>query len=162
MSRHGQLIDGEYKDDVYTLFSSYFDNPIMKKIRDVNSHSMYGVKIHALLGIVSRYVIAFCKQDVYPIGNEVSLSNLRWVSIQTRTLDENYPVRTHTYIPARHYLTNEINLFKQDNTKYSYTVEELPLLVTLLPSGKSQGMEYNSKGTLVTALETYNTIVNFK
>jgi len=162
MSRHGQLIDGEYKDDVYTLFSSYFDNPIMKKIRDVNSHSMYGVKIHALLGIVSRYVIAFCKQDVYPIGNEVSLSNLRWVSIQTRTLDENYPVHTHTYIPARHYLTNEINLFKQDNTKYSYTVEELPLLVTLLPSGKSQGMEYNSKGTLVTALETYNTIVNFK
>lgn len=167
MSHYGQLLDSGYdpsKDTLYASFVQYFNNPLMTKIRDTNGYSMYLAKMNALLGIEYRYIIIFIYQDEAPIGSKEKLDKLRWVSLQTRTLREDHRLPLHTYIPTRlPSLDKKITLFNHDTQQYNYKVENLPITVTLLPSGKSanSGVEYQASGTLVTALETFHTIVSF-
>lgn len=165
MAQYGELLDEFYdpvKDSIYALFSSYFENPLMTKLKDVTGHSMYICKIHALLGIEFRYVIIFVYKDEVPFGTQIRLSNLPWLSLQTRSLQEEHNIPYHTYIPRRlQGLEQKISLIHKDFQQYKYKVENLPLIITLLPKTKND-MEYNNNGTLVTAIETYHTIISFK
>ena len=166
MAHYGQLLDAGYdptKDNLYKLFAQYFNNPIMTKLKNVNGYSMYIAKIYALLGIKHRYIIVFIPEDNHSIGTQEYLENLHWSSLQTRTLTEEHLLSPHTYIPSRFpALNKKITLIKYDKKQYVYSVEDLPLIVTLLPSDKSKGIEYNSSGSLVAALETFQTIVSYQ
>jgi len=163
MANFGSLIDGSYdpqKQDVYNMFTDYFRNPRMIKIKDVEQYSMYLTKIHTLLGIEFRYLIAFVYKDSVQVGGVETLDNLSWVSFQTRTLSEEYNTPSHTYIPQRTpSLDKRIKLVRKTEKSYAYIVEELPILITMIPKGKN---EYSATGSVIPALETFNTIVSFK
>ena len=167
MIHYGQLIDSGFdlqKENVYSLFTQYFEDPEMTKIKDIDKYSMYMTKINALLGIEYRYVIAFINKDNDVINSKQSLRDLKWVSLQTRTLTDEHNLPAHSYFPKRLIeLDRKISLVSKDDKQYFYKVEQLPITITLLSKAKSKsnGFDYNSSGTIVVALETYQTIVNF-
>jgi hypothetical protein len=161
---HGQLLDIEYNPNnniIYKGFTDYFSNPIMTKIKNVHEYSMYLTKIHCLLTNIHRYIIVFVIKDVHSIGIKESLKNLYWKSLHTRGLEDVYNVPLHTYTP-RHMkpLSSIINIVTRDKDKSVYKCEDLGLEVILLHK-KNQLHEYNDKGTIISSLETYNTIITF-
>jgi len=165
MARYGEIIDKEYdpaKDGIYALFTEYFGNPLMTKLKNVDQYSVYICKIHALLGIEYRYMILFVHQDKIPLGTQIPMGKLSWISLQTRALQEEHQIPYHSYRPRRlSGLEQKIHLVHKDPQQYVYHAEQLPLIITLLPKTRNT-MEYNDHGTLVVAIETYQTIISFK
>jgi hypothetical protein len=163
MAAYGQPLNYGYdptRDSIYPLFANYFENPRLFKIKDVGKYSMYMAKIHALLGVEFRYLIAFVPKNSLSSGDEKFLSQLEWESLQTRTLTDEHNLPYHSYNPRRLAdLDKKIWLKEKDEHQYVYSVEELPIQIILLPRSKS--MDYNPSGTVVPALETYHTLVNF-
>jgi hypothetical protein len=163
MASYGQPLNYGYdptRDSIYPIFASYFENPRMFKIKDVGIYSMYMTKIHALLGIEFRYLIVFVPKNNLPSGDEKFLAQLEWESLQTRTLTDEHKLPYHSYNPRRNEnLDKKIWLKKKDENQYIYSVEDFPLQIILLPHAKN--IDYNSSGTIVPALETYQTLVNF-
>jgi hypothetical protein len=56
-------------------------------------------------------------------------------------------------------LDKKIKIKNKTDKQYVYEVESLPINIVLLP--KSKNIDYNNNGTVVNALETYQTIVNW-
>lgn len=163
MASYGQALNSGYdpiKDNIYPLFTQYFENPRMTKIKDTDSYSMYMSKIHALLGVEFRYLITFVPGNNFPIGDTKFLTELEWESLQTRTLIDDHKLPFHSYTPVRiRDLDRRITLVESDDFHYTYKVENLPIQIILLATKK--GLNYNSSGTVVPALETYQTLINF-
>lgn len=166
MAHYGEQLDVDYnpaKDNVYSLFAEYFGNPVMTKTKDVGDYSMYMSKVHALLLVEHRYIIAFLNKDDTQVGEKIKLSELPWVSFQTRSLTDEHDLPYHSYTPRRlPGLSKTINRIQNTNQAYVYNCDGLPVMITLIPKDKTSNLEYNPTGTLVTALETYNTIVSWR
>ena len=162
---YGQVIGAfePFQDKVYGLFTAYFGDPDMYKIKNVGNFSVYMTKVNCLLTIEFRYIVAFVQADKNDLGTSVKMSKLPWVSLQTRTMEDNHQLPVHNYLPRRLVgLDQKITLVKRDEKQYIYKVDagrDLPIQVTLLSKGKD--LEYNNSGSVVTALETYQTIINF-
>ena len=165
MAHYGEVIDSSYdpnQDKVYPLFIEYFGNLSMTKIKDIGEYSMYMAKIRCLLSTENRYVIIFVHNDKLPIGSTDNLSNFRWLNLQTRTLPEVHNIPAQTYRPRRlPSLMKKIELVSKTADSYCYKSADYPIQITLLPK-KSGDMEYQPKGTIVSALETYQTIISVK
>lgn len=166
MYQYGELIDSGFdpqKNNVYEAFTEYFNNPGLTKIKDVKEFSMYAVRIHAMLGNAQRYLIVFVPRDVRVKGSKENLENLKWVSLQTRTLEEIYHVSTHMYMAKKQPpLNQKISITSQDEKQSSYIAEKFPLTITLLHTKKNNVYQYHPTGSIVSAIETYQTIINFK
>jgi hypothetical protein len=162
---NGKILDSKFdsfliRDNIYPLFVNYFEDPVLTKVRDVNNFSMYACKIQALLGIEYRYLICFIRQDKNPVGSTLNLSDLSWDCIQTRTMTEDYNVNIHGYIPQRLAgLNKKIYLINKDEYSYNYNVDGLPFTVSLLP--KTKNLDYLNTGSVINALETYQTIIKW-
>lgn len=164
--QYGQIINSynPVKDNIYRAFVEYFNNPELTKIKDLNGFSMYGIKSPSLLGTEKRYLFVFVRQNADIFGTTKKLENLPWETLETITISDDYKeLSCLSYIPRRlPYLNKKIELKYRDDKQYRYETEELPLIVTLLPSGKIKGLEYNINGNLISAIETYNTIITWK
>jgi hypothetical protein len=165
MEQYGQMLDGGYepeKEYVYKLFTKYFNNPTLRKIRNQGNFSLYAVKIYGLLDKESRYLIAITNIDSNSIGTAEELRTINWVSLQTRTLSEKMNTEVHGYIAvAEGPLTAPI--FRTDISKQAstYKCNDLPLIVTLLHTEKKDSNVYQPKGTVIAGIETYETIITF-
>jgi hypothetical protein len=166
----GQVINPTYdpsKNHVYESFSAYFKNPVMTKIKDVKlsekaMYSVYMVKIRALLGNAFRYLILFVDKDDNSIKTNKYMNDCEWISLQTRTLEENHSIATHSYQSVRKPPMNQkISIKTRDDKKSIYNVDKFPLEITLLHTRKNHSYQYNPNGTIASALETFQTIVNF-
>ena len=165
MAHYGQILDESYdpsKDNIYDLFVKYFGDLTMTKIKDVQDYSMYVAKIRCMLSIEHRYVIIFVNNDKLPLGNTDQLRNFRWINLQTRSLPDNHSVNPQTYRPRRMpELMDKIHLESKSPKSYIYHSEKYPIVITLLAK-KSGEMEYQPLGTIVSALETFNTIISLR
>ena len=165
MSNYGQRISyyDPVKENIYKEISIYFDNPIMFKIRNVSEkYSVYMCNTHYLMNKY-RYLIAVTNYDPYELRFEQKLSDLEWVSFQTRTLDDYHKLPRHTYIPKRQGISSEkITKSYLDPYKSVYDCEHSPLQVTLLHKRKDTQHEYQEKGYIGAALETFSTLLSFK
>lgn len=159
---YGELVDEDYNpehDYFYSLVVKYFNNPTMTKIKN-NQFSMYACKVYGLLSKEYRYIIAFTHLNDEPIGSLIGLHNIRWINLQTRTLTENLPCTTHSYIPTNESPLN-VSISRTETTPQSstYLCKSFPKVsVTLLHNAKRS---YQNEGTIVAALETYETIISF-
>jgi len=164
MASYGVIIDefASINDNIYKMFVEYFKNPIMTKMKNESNYSMYASKAYCLLSKECRYVIVFVNRDVFPIKSEKSLSDLYWVSLQTRTLSDQFDIKSHGYQPVAEGPLLEkierINITKEAST---YKCEDLPLIVTLLHTSKKNSDTYQNRGTIIAALETWETIITF-
>jgi hypothetical protein len=165
MSEYGQEINPSFdpaKDDVYKSFYDYYNNPVLVKIKDVEQYSMYMTKIYAMLGNAYRYLILFVKKDENNVNTKKSMKECEWVSLQTRTLQDYHNIPPHHYeVRKTDALSQKIYLKTKDEDQSTYQAEIFPLSVTLLHTRKNTTFQYNQTGTLVSALETFQTIINF-
>lgn len=163
--QHGQVINPQYdpsKNHVYEAFYQYFNNPTMTKIKNVSDYTVYMTKIHSMLGNAFRYLIVFVIRDTNLTGTEKRLSELDWMSLQTRTLEDQHELTPHSYaVRKTPELSKIIRIKDQDEKQSTYTVDEYPLLVTLLHTRKNNTYQYQPIGTIVSALETFQTIISF-
>lgn len=160
MMKYGELINDVEKDILlYKCFTEYFDNPMMTKIDSKDGKSIYSVKIKGN-SMDNKFIIVFVNEDNLNIGRTKHLSELSWDSLQTRTLNNvTYNVITHSY-EVRKYrdLLHPIHKKEANDKSCVYTCDGLPIRVVLL-NYKNQYHSYKEKGTMLSAIETYNTIL---
>jgi hypothetical protein len=166
MSEFGQVINPGYdpsKNDVFHTFSEYFGNPMLTKIKNIKEFSVYMVKIHSMLGNAYRYLILFVSLDVNVVGHTKAMIEFEWISLQTRTLEDVHNIKSHKYNVRRmSELTQKIKIQYQNETESVYNSVTYPLVITLLHTRKNNSYQYQQTGTIVSALETYQTIINFR
>lgn len=162
---YGEIINTGYdptKNHIYDSFVEYFDNPMLVKIKNVEGFSMYMVKIHAMLGNAYRYLVLLVDQDFEPIGASKKMEEFEWVSLQTRTLEELHRIPVHRYKAVmKKPLDQKIQVFNRTKERSVYKADDFPLDITLLHTRKDHLHQYNPTGSIVTALETFQTIINF-
>ena len=166
MAEYGTMIDefATVNEDIYEMFTNYFNNPIMIKTKNEQEYSIYVCKLYCLLNKDCRYIIVFTKIDTNPIGFELPLKLIEWVSLQTRTLpsDEYNNIKSHGYIPKEMGpLLAKINRVKITDEASTYTCDDYPLIITLLHTRSKTSLTYQNRGTIIAALETWETIVTF-
>jgi hypothetical protein len=150
------------KNHVYEAFVDYFNNPTMYKIKNVKEFSMYIVKIYAMLGNAYRYLIAFVPRDFEPLGTKKLFQDCEWVSLQTRTLEDQHRIPAHSYTAGLiHPLDQKITVQDRSMERSLYKAEKFPLDITLLNTRKNHLHQYHPTGTIISALETFQTIITF-
>jgi hypothetical protein len=162
---YGELVDDAYhpqQDYIYSLLVKYFRNPTMTKIKNQNQFSMYACQIYGLLSNEHRYIIAFTHLNNDPVGTMEHLNDIKWINLQTRTLFETMKCNVHTYVPSNDTPLN-VGITRKEITKQTsmYLCNTLPLSIVLLHTAKNDSSSYQNEGTIVAALETYETILSF-
>ena len=166
MAQYGTMIDefASVNEDIYEMFTNYFNNPTMVKTKNEDRYSVYVCKLYCLLNKECRYIIIFTKIDTNNINDELPLKSLEWVSLQTRTLpyDEYNNIKSHGYIPKEiGPLLTKINRIKITDEASTYTCDDYPIIITLLHTRTKSSLSYQNRGTVIAALETWETIITF-
>jgi hypothetical protein len=164
MAQYGELLNtfDPLKDQFSTYIDNYFKHPTLTKIKNVNKHSVYMVKTYCLLSNFCRYIIALVPEDDFRVGTKIKLNQLNWVSLQTRTLEDRHDVDSHSYIPKMEGpLAAAINKKSSTDDMTTYYCEDFPIEVHLLHKKKDVQSEYQPKGNIISALETFYTIITF-
>ena len=165
MSIYGEKLDdfNPNRLEVYNLFNTYFENPIMTKIQDTEKFSTYANKLYCLLSKECRYLIVIMYRTIDPIGTQTNLTDIEWVSFQTRTLTNSYKCNNHSFTTDPSHIFASSIIERQDISKEAttYSCLNLPLNVTLLHTKNKTVDSYQPKGSLMLALETYETVVTF-
>jgi len=145
-------------DEVYTGISSYYNNPLLTKVESPNPlFSMYCIGVTSFCA-ERRYLFAICQTDRNPIGMQVNLDRLRWVSFQVRISSTNYPVPSSYFEGLQNSFTQKIvQQIPTDNGVTTYQLEGYPLKIQLLGNGSN----YRSRGTVEETLQTFNTVLFF-
>ena len=145
------------------MFTEYFDNPVMTKIKNENNYSMYMCKTYCLTALSCRYIIVFTLINKVPINTQVHLDELKWVSFQTRTLESKIDLPSHGYIKElKGPLLEKIQRVKISPEASTYNCQNFPLIVTLLHTKQKTAEAYQDKGNIILALEGWETIITFK
>ena len=118
-----------------------------------------------MLCIDKRYVVVVVPEDSFPIGIELPLNNLQWISFQTRTFQNDID----TKLPSQNYISKKtdfmddiIDISNREINKFTYFSRKYPIKVEILNMGKNSTMyDYSDKATISTALETFNCILSF-
>lgn len=166
MEKYGKFIDNSDfylptpENEIYTTIAMYFDNPEMTKIKSDVNFSFYATRISSLLIHEKRYLIALLPEDFYPMGTKKRLSELKWVSFQARTLTEDWGLKPIKYSQKTEekYLTPIKLVNKDPDYTYYYRCDKYPIEIALL-TPKSAFPNYSENGSLLKALETYQTII---
>lgn len=170
---NGEIIDdmiSSEREKVYLLFCEYFKNPTMTKYKDNTIYSLYACKVYCLLSKECRFIVVTTLKNKIPLFSNQELKYLEWESIQTRTLNQeselsklSNKINVHSYIPkSEGELTSKILRVNISDKTSSYICENLPLMVTLLHNSKKTSESYQDKGSVISALETWETIITFK
>ena len=160
MAEYGEIFNSNNsgKELIYKAFDDYFNHPIMFKIKNINNLSMYICKIYCLLTNNCRYIIVFVKQNYFEPYTKISLINLNWISLQTRTLAKKYNIPSHNYQPIKKGPLNVIiQKYEIKDSASIYSCNDLAISVTLLHDKNEK--KYQEKGNVIAAIETYNTII---
>ena len=163
MTEYGHTFDTNFdpnKENTYNVISVYFDNPTMTKIQDSEKYSTYSVKIKNLLSD-PRFIIAMVDKDNFPLGKPFRLNKLKWISLQTRKLEDNPNVLKCSYQRKNNSPFNsKIYLVDRKEEITTYISQELPIKVSLLHKNRNTH-EFPDEGTITTALETYQSVLTF-
>lgn len=151
------------KEHMFALITRYYDSPTLVKIRDDQDYSMYGIQLPCFLLNEKRYLIALCPLDAFPNHTRRPLKDLRWVSLQARSLQDEQmaSLPVHSYqIKRDEAYTVPLKVHHRSSKISTYRNEDYPIEVSLLHT-RSHEYEYPNEGSLVSALETYQTIVQW-
>ena len=167
MADYGEIIDdyNPHKETTYKMFTDYFKNPKMIRVKETDNFYVYLCKLYCLLNRECRFIIVFVEKNtsLQPVE---TLDSLQWVSLQTRTFpDSEYPNIdvVHGYQAlSEGPLTALINKNNVTESSTSYVCDDIPILITLLHTEKNTKESYQNRGTVIHALETFQTIITFE
>lgn len=147
---------------------SYFGDLIMTKVKQIPhtptspSYSIYYANIGCMLCVEDRYLVVIMESDPFPIGNPEYLSQMNWISFQTRTI-ENAPyqlkIQQQTKPVVTQTLLDKIQLTETKEDRSVYIASTIPVKVELLYTKEDDS--YAEKGTIKSALDTYNCVITF-
>jgi hypothetical protein len=151
---------------------AYYNNPSLYKIEDTpdQAFSVYGVRFQCLLH-TPRYLVAVIPVDTHATGTPRPLRDLaHWCSLQTRTVrptdtsNLGPSLAAHAPLPhsARRFaaLATAPILFRdKDHRESRYDCPALGLRVTLLHPSPHEDPGYRAEGTVLSALESYQTVI---
>lgn len=156
-----EVFSDPVKEYIYKLFAGYYDNMVMYKVKDDDKFSVYMARLQCLLLNEQRYLVAIVARDHFPPSYQKPLESLRWVSLQIRNLEENHDIPQQSYTMKRTpEFQRRISVNSRDEDVTTYGVQDLPIHVSLLHT-RGQKYEYPDEGSLISALETFRTIVHF-
>lgn len=145
---------------LYSDAAAYFNHPRMTKVKDVDGYSVYMAKTYCLISNECRYIVAFVGADAVDVGSVQALGAMEWICLQTRTLRDQHDLPPHNYHPRNTGpLSTPIVRVSSDDEASVYTCAKYPVTVSLLHTKTKTMHDYQARGTLVAALETYETIV---
>lgn len=142
-------------DTVYGAFIDYFKNIKLTRFKRDNGYDLYGVKLKTSL-FASRFI--FVIVPINPMNrNEENLNDLDWVSFQTRTSEENFPVPEITIVTGnKDTLSDVIKIIDRTKERSTYSISTLPIRITLMHDPKKNNtLQFPDECKLYQALETY-------
>lgn len=149
---------------IRNVINTYYDVPIMEKTKNEMDKSIYMCRIQSLLLHNHRYLIAVCPIDDNPVGVRTMIKDLPWECLQARILEneEFMGLVQHYYESKR----DSVFLMEMKRTvqldAYSvYQSANAEIEITLLNTVKDI-YEYPEQGTLLSCLETFQTIIRCK
>jgi hypothetical protein len=156
-----EILSDPFKEYTFQLFTTYYDNMVMHKTRDDEKFSIYMARLQCLLLNEQRFLIAIVPRDHSPPFYQKRLEELRWVSLQIRNLEETYDIQPQSYQMKRTPdFQRRIKVMSRNPEVTTYTVENLPIHVSLLHT-RNDEYEYPNEGSLISALETFRTMIQF-
>lgn len=166
--KYGEILDPSIdlgKVNAYNFFSTYFNNPILVKIKELEGLAMFGTRVASSLLRDRKYIFALVDlSDPSSKLPQASLSELNWTFLQTRSLSDVYSVPTYRYSVPKECENIEINLIDKNATKtmYHYRCKMFPNVNITLLTNKNQYREYSERGTLNLAIESYNCMISLQ
>jgi hypothetical protein len=165
MTEYGFILDQDLqfeKRNIYELFTNYFGNPLLTKIKDQSGVSVYAGRAAEMLRD-RRYLIVLIDSDKNPLGKRYKLDELPWKCLQTRTNQEEYNCDSFSYMPNTKAPYDTRMLLKERKpTLTSYMNKKYKFSLCLLHTDDTTRYEYGDIGTLHSALETYQTIIQIE
>lgn len=150
------------KEYIYDILSEYYDNPLLYKIKSENGVSIFGIQLPSLLLNEKRFLIVTFNGSIY---EQQRLRNIPWTTLQVRTLTNNNEYNNlpiFKYKVKRFAVYNEpLKVITRTKDITHYKTKELPIEVSLLHT-KGLEYEYPNEGTLISALETFQTVIKLK
>jgi hypothetical protein len=148
--------------DIANVFSKYFDYPHLTKVKmsDEDDSCVYMAKTSKLTA--NRYVCVVSNPDVFPIGSTRPMIDLRWRSIQTRTIKDTPTVKVNciSYTPKRDFpYDSSIHSTDKNSHRTLYSCDGVSSITITLLHPSESAYYYSETGALNMALETYNTII---
>jgi len=147
---------------IYNLISEYYENPLLYKIKDEENHSLFGAQLSSFL-LNERYYI-ICSTSLTQ-EKTMFLKDIPWTSFQVRTLtDDKYSdlPKIKYRIKKENKFGTPLRLISRNTNISSYkTSLNLPLTISLLHI-KGLEYEYSNEGTIQSALETHQTILQLE
>ena len=163
----------ENTNDLFNIknqISTFFKNPLMIKVQNqyINNflHSIYKTPISCLLCDGYRYLIVVVKEQEGKearIGSNKKLSELNWVSLQTRFFkiqdQDNFLKNVKsTDINFSQKLKYPFDIKERTKEKSIYSSSNIRLKIELLHTGKSTH-EYSNQVMLDSALNTFSCVL---
>ena len=156
------------KQRIYTDVANYFGNTVLTKLSSIPRRTPIGVyyaRIGCLLCDDNQYIVALVEGDNTPIGNTEMLSDLKWISFQTRMLDK---LPNNSTLSSREFksvlsrdttLTDKIQLQERRQDRCVYHSTHYPVQIELLIEKEND--TYAESGTIRSALDTYACVITF-
>ena len=169
MLKHGEIFD-DYSPDFslfYKAISIFYNNPKMEVLKIADGFVMYGCKLKCLLEI-KRYLFAVVKDDNSNanIGDVCNLDELQWEALHIKELPDKivFKNKDHEYNPKRIiYLDKPIVRTEISDTESIYMCEyHKDIKIKLIHKDKKSRTQYQETGNLLSAMETFMTVISFK
>jgi len=146
------------RQDIYNSIVEYFGDVIFTKLNfkstsDGTIYGLYYCKIGCMLCIDNRYLLVIAKDDEeIPVGTHMYLSNLNWISFQTRAIDDFETVNPHGIKLKQQVLKNnrntitdiEMKIIQELNDRVRYECSEnYPIIVDIMKKKSKEKNIYN-------------------
>lgn len=155
------------KQEVRRGISDFFNGVYATKTSTNGKFSFYHAKIEeCLLCIENNYLVIVVVDDYNSIGHEEYVSNLQWVSFQTRTMN-NSPKKLESQKQIKleddsrmiKFLNSKISSIEKKSDRQVYSCENIPILKIELLFAENEN--YADTGTIKSALDTWNCVLYF-
>jgi len=186
------------KQDLYNSIIDYYGDVLFTKLNskstsDGNTYGLYYCQIGCMLCIDNRYLLAIVKEsisqelrpndntnnDEIPIGTQMYLSNLHWISFQTRTIEDFKSINQYNIRIKQQNVKNNRNAIVDMEMKLSEELsdrvryecsEHYPITVDIMKKKSREKNIYNMMDgyekeyftpicSLQTLLESYQSVV---
>ena len=125
-----------------------------------SGYDLYAAAVKGqLMGGKKRYVILSVPFELSPHKQKERIDNLRWESIQTRTLENSYPLIPQEWVIPRDFPIIVFNVKNRLDTYSEYFNEQMQVEVLILHDPKKKTIyQYNNNMELIAILETFSAI----
>lgn len=153
------------KTEIYKAINNIYKSFQMTKTNQFENYGVYKARVECYICSDNRYIVAIVENDNDSIGTVKPLTELNWISFQTRiikTIDEfkRFNMFPKSYsLPTKSILNDKIIKIGETKEKSVYQTENLPLDVEILHLNENE--TFQDKGTVIAALEMYQTVITF-